>query len=164
MITPDELVEIERIKALKYRYLRFLDLKEWDDLARCFTGDATASYGGGEYAFDGRDAIMEFLRTALGSSSVLTSHKCHHPEIELTGTTSATGVWALEDVVIDPDQAFTLRGAAYYADEYEQRGGAWLIRHTGYKRVYEEIEPRSADLRLVASWWGTGGRSAPPSS
>jgi hypothetical protein len=161
-MTPDELVEIERIKALKYRYLRFLDLKEWDDLARCFTEDATASYGGGEYAFDGRDGIMEFLRGALGSTSVLTSHKCHHPEIELTGTTSATGVWALEDVVIHPDQAFTLRGAAYYSDEYERHDGGWLIRHTGYRRVYEEIEPRSADLRLIASWWGTGGRSVLP--
>jgi hypothetical protein len=26
--------------------------------------------------------------------------------------------------------------------------------------VYEEIEPRSPELRLTASWWGTDGRSS----
>jgi len=32
-MTPQDLVEIEAIKRLKYRYLRCLDLKLWDELA-----------------------------------------------------------------------------------------------------------------------------------
>ena len=38
--------------------------------------------------------------------------------------------------------------------------GRWGIQHTGYKRVYEEIQPRSPDVRMTASWWGTDGRSS----
>ena len=102
-MTPDDLVEIEMIKRLKYRYLRCLDQKLWDEIETCFTPDATARYGGGLYEFEGRDAIMEFLRTSMGATTMLSSHRCHHPEIDLTGPGAATGVWALEDVVILTD-------------------------------------------------------------
>ena len=32
-MTPEDLVEIEAIKQVKYRYFRFLDLKQWDEIA-----------------------------------------------------------------------------------------------------------------------------------
>jgi hypothetical protein len=73
-LNPEDLVEIEAIKRLKYRYLRHLDLKEWDELAECFTDDATASYGGGAYAFSGREEIMSFMRRTMDSRAMLTSH------------------------------------------------------------------------------------------
>ena len=156
-----DLVEFRAIEELKYRYLRCVDLKEWDELAGVFTGDATASYAGGNLTFDGRDAILDFLRSALGTQ--LTSHKCHHPELELTGPDRATGIWALEDVVIDPDAGYTIRGAAYYHDRYRKVGGSWLIEHTGYRRVYEELEmrvpPGEGGASITADWWKTGGRS-----
>lgn len=160
-VTLHDLVEIEAVKRLKYRYLRCLDQKLWDDLEGCFTEGATASYGGGAYELDGRDAIMEFLRTSMGSETMLTSHRCHHPEIDLDGTGSATGTWALDDVVILTDLGLTIRGSAFYEDRYENVDGRWLIAHTGYKRTYEEIFPRSSvdGLRLTADWWATGGRS-----
>ena len=144
------LVDIHEISRLKYRYLRALDQKLWDELEGCFTEDATASYSGGAYGFEGRAAIMGFLREAMGSTSMLTSHKCHHPEIELTGRDSATGVWALDDVVLHLDYDLTIRGAAFYHDRYVKRGGQWLIAHTGYERVYEEMQPRASDIKLTA--------------
>ncbi|HZA87575.1 MAG TPA: nuclear transport factor 2 family protein, partial [Acidimicrobiales bacterium] len=61
-MTPDDLVEIEQIHQLKYRYVRLLDQKRWDELAELFVDDATASYGGGAHQLAGRDAIMGFLR------------------------------------------------------------------------------------------------------
>lgn len=156
--TLGELYDIER---LKYKYLRCVDLKLWDELAECFTDDATASYAGGNLRFEGRDAILDFLRTALASQ--LTSHKCHHPEIDLLGPDQARGVWALEDVVIDAKAGYTIRGAAYYTDDYVKQDGRWLIRHTGYKRVYEELEMRAAPdqggATITADWWATEGRS-----
>jgi hypothetical protein len=161
-VTPEDLVEIELIKRLKYRYLRNLDQKLWDDMESCFTPDATARYGGGLYEFDGRDAIMEFLRTSMGSETMLTSHRCHHPEIDLDGPDRATGTWALEDVVVLTDVAVTVQGAAFYEDRYVKDAAAgWLIAHTGYRRTYEEIMPRASieGLRLTAEWWATGGRS-----
>ena len=159
-MTPDDLVEIALIQQLKYRYVRCIDTKAWHELGGLFTEDATASYGGGATVLSGRGAIMEFLTGAMADESMLTSHKVHQPEITLTGPDSATGVWALDDLVILGSLGMTVRGASFYDDRYAKVDGDWLIAHTGYKRVYEEIEPRSPDLKLTASWWATGGRSS----
>jgi hypothetical protein len=158
-----DLIEVEQIKRLKYKYLRCLDQKLWDEIAECFTPDATAAYSSGKYAFDGAEAIVAFLRQAMGADSFHSSHRVHHPEIELTSATTATGVWALEDVVIDTRFEITIRGAAFYEDEYVKVDGRWKLRHTGYRRTYEEIQPRKdvPGLKLTASWWTRGGRSEP---
>ncbi len=160
-MTPEDLVEIELIKRLKYRYLRCLDQKLWDELEGCFTGDATASYGGGRYELDGREAIMSFLRQSMGSTSMLTSHRVHHPEIDLLGPDEATGTWALEDVVVLIDAGVNVQGAAFYVDRYVKQEEEWRISHTGYRRTYEELLPRASvpGLRLTADWWATEGRS-----
>ena len=57
-----DLHELEAIKRLKYKYLRCLDQKLWDEIGALFTADATCSYSGGKYAFAGRDAggILRF--------------------------------------------------------------------------------------------------------
>jgi hypothetical protein len=161
-MTPEQLVDLELIKRLKYRYIRCLDLKLFDEIGDCFIEPATASYGGGAYTFEGRDAILQFLRSSMGSTSMLTSHKVHHPELELTGSDTASGVWALDDTVLLTDLGLYVRGAAYYTDEYVKVDGDWRIRHTGYKRVFEELVPRPADTTLTASWWDTDGRSSLP--
>jgi hypothetical protein len=155
------LVAIEDICRLKYRYLRCLDQKLWDEIEGCFTDDAVAEYSAGSYRFEGRDAIVGFLRTSMGSEQFLSSHRCHHPEIDFTSDTTATGVWALEDTVVHGEHGVTIQGAAFYNDRYVVADGAWRIAHTGYRRTYEEIFPRASinGLRLTASWWATGGRS-----
>jgi hypothetical protein len=160
-MTPEDLVELEAIKRLKYKYMRCLDQKRWEELATCFTEDATVAYSGGHYAIQGRDAIIEWLRGAMGSESFLSSHRAHHPEIDLTGPTTANGIWALEDTVVLADADFGLRGAAFYTDEYVKDAGEWKIASTGYKRTFEETYRRGdvPSLRLTASWWGTDGRS-----
>ena len=160
-MTPENLVDIEQIKRLKYKYLRCLDQKLWDEMGECFVADATAAYSGGKYSYDGRDAILEFLVKSMGEDTFLSSHRVHHPEIDLVGPTRARGVWALEDVVIETKWEITIRGAAFYEDEYVVRDGRWRILHTGYKRTYEEIQSRkeTPGLRLTASWWATAGRS-----
>jgi SnoaL-like domain len=163
-MTPEDLVELELIKRLKYRYARCLDLKRWDEIASCFTDDAVAAYSGGNYSFEGREAIVEFLRRSMGAETFHSSHKMHHPEIELTGPTTATGVWALDDVVVMTDFQLTIRGCSFYEDEYVKAAGEWRIRRTGYRRVFEEIQPRGnvEGLKLTASWWATDGKSELP--
>ena len=137
-----QLEEIEAIKRLKYRYMRCIDQKLWKEMETCFTPDATSAYSGGKYAFQGRDAIMKFLTESMSRPTFLSSHRVHHPEIELTSATTATGSWALEDWVIDEQHGITIHGAAYYRDEYVKVGGEWKIRHTGYERTFEEMAPR----------------------
>ncbi len=149
-MTPGDLVEIEAIKRLKYRYVRLIDTKGWDELAALFVSDATANYSDGKYSFTGRDAIMAFLRDSMSSANMLTSHKVHQPEIELIGTDTAAATWALDDVVVHLDYSLTIRGAAFYRDEYVKVDGEWRIKHTGYERVYEEMEPRRDDIKLTA--------------
>lgn len=161
-MTPEDLVELRRIEELKYRYLRFVDLKRWEELESLFTPTARAEYGGGAYVFEDRDAIMDFLRATMSSAEVLTSHKCHHPEITLgPDRTEATAIWALDDVVVQQEVGVTIRGAAFYEDIYVKVDGDWLIAATGYKRVYEELYPRASvqGLSVTASYWATEGRS-----
>jgi len=128
------LLAVEEIKQLKYRYLRTLDLKRWDDFAAVLVPEVTADYGEG-LAFGSRDELVAFMRDSLGQRMV-TLHHCHHPEIDVDGD-RATGVWYLEDKVLMPDHRLVLEGAAFYEDRYVRTGEGWRIEHTGYRRTYE---------------------------
>lgn len=150
--------DIEAIKRLKYKYFRSLDRKLWGELSECFTEDATTSYSGGKHTYQGRDAIMNFLSKSL-SPTILSMHHGHHPEIEITGKKTATGVWALHDYVIVTQSNVSLRGASFYHDEYVKVGGEWKIKHTGYERVFEEVWDRgeTRSLRITANMFAPRG-------
>ncbi len=128
------MIAVEEIKQLKYRYLRTLDLKQWDDFAEVFVPEATGDYGEG-LAFGSRDELVAFMRDSLGPQMV-TLHQCHHPEICVDGD-RATGTWYLEDKVLMPEHRLVLEGAAFYEDRYVRTAGGWRIEHTGYRRTYE---------------------------
>jgi uncharacterized protein (TIGR02246 family) len=151
-MTPEDLVEIEAIKQVKYRYLRAVDTRDWDLLASTLTADATCAYSSGKISYQGRDAIVEFLRSSMPAGDMLTSHKVHHPEITLTSPETAEARWGLEDVVIILSAKLTLRGAAFYEDRMVKADGRWQIHHTGYRRLYEETAPRQAET-LTDHWW-----------
>jgi len=144
-----DLQELEAIKRLKYRYMRCVDQKRWGELEEVFTEDATCSYSNGKFEFEGREAIVGFLSGSMDRDTFCSSHRVHHPEIDLTGPDTARGIWALEDTVMEYD--IVLRGAAFYTDEYVKQGGHWRIQHTGYERTFEEIYSRKdlPSLRLT---------------
>jgi ketosteroid isomerase-like protein len=153
-MTADELAEIEAIKQVKYRYLRAVDTRDWDLLETTLTEDATSAYSSGKLSYDGRTAIRQFLTESMPAEDMLTSHKVHHPEIVLTSATTADARWGLEDVVIIQSAKITLRGAAYYEDKMVKENGEWRIRHTGYRRLYEEMSPRGSET-ITDHWWKT---------
>jgi hypothetical protein len=161
-MSVEELVEIEAIKRLKYRYMRCVDMKLWDEMAEVFVPEATVAYSAGRYSYEGRDAIIAWLREGMSSDAFHSSHRVHHPEIDLLAADRATGTWALEDYVIDTRHDIVISGSAFYHDRYVKRDGRWLIEHTGYERVFEQMESRKdrASLRLTASMWTTGGASS----
>jgi bile-acid 7alpha-dehydratase len=150
--------ELEAVKRLKYKYIRCLDLKRWDEIAECFTENARAAYSDGKYSFEGRDEILAFFRQSM-PRELITSHHVHQPEIEFTSDTTATGVWALQDTVIHTGYDITIRGAAFYHDEYVKVGGEWKIQATGYERLFEEMQPRKdvPGLQLTANYWAEDG-------
>lgn len=146
--------DIAAINRLKFRYLRTLDTKSWDEFADTMIPEATATYS--EYLqFESRDAFLAFMRNTLGPH-VITEHRCDHPEIDVDGDT-ATGTWYLADTVLIPGHNMLLRGAAFYSDEYVRcADGCWRISHTGYERTYEVVLSLSdlPSLRLTSSRWG----------
>ena len=152
-----DLVEIEHIRRLKYRYLRCVDLKRWDEIGDVFTEDATADYGtpsaGRPLNLASRDEIVAFLAGSLGND-IITLHSAGQPEIDVDGDT-ATGTWRFEDTVIATQYKVVITGAAFYEDRYRRCGdGAWRITHTGYQRIYEA----SMSLEDLPSWRLTANR------
>ena len=138
----EELRAIEEIRRVKYRYLRCVDLKLWDEIGDTFTPDATVDYGtmvyGKPLKISGRDHIVEFFRTRLGPD-IITVHSAGQPEITVDGH-NATGTWSFEDTVIATEHRVVIKGAAFYTDRYERgEDGRWRIAHTGYVRTYEAM-------------------------
>ncbi|WP_369830031.1 nuclear transport factor 2 family protein [Mycobacterium sp. 1465703.0] len=137
-MTLDDLADIEAIKQVKYRYLRALDTKRWDDFADTLADDVIGDYGssvGEEHRFTNRVDLVNFMRKSLGPA-VITEHRVTHPEITVTGD-EASGVWYLQDRVIVSDFNFMLIGAAFYRDTYRRTEDGWKIAATGYDRTYE---------------------------
>jgi hypothetical protein len=153
-----DLVALEEIRRVKYRYLRCVDLKLWDEMEEVFTPDASADYGTHAVKeslnLRGREEILTYLRENLGPS-IITVHRCGQPEIEIDGD-RATGIWSFEDTVIAMDFKVLIKGAAFYEDTYERGAdGRWRISHIGYTRIYETMNSLddTPSLRFIANKW-----------
>ena len=153
-----DLVALEEIRQVKYRYLRCVDLKLWDEMEDVFTPGASADYGthaaGRDLSLRGRDEIIGYLRENLGPE-IITVHRCGQPEIVIDGD-AATGTWSFEDTVIAMKFRVLIRGAAFYEDTYERGDdGRWRISHIGYTRIYETMNSLddTPSLKFIANKW-----------
>jgi hypothetical protein len=129
--------EHRAIEGLKARYCRTLDLKDWASFRDLFTDDFvsdTTSSGG--TVIEGADEFVAFVRRTLARA--VTVHQVQQPEIEVTSPTTATGVWAMLDVVrFKP--GLTLHGFGHYWETYEKQDGQWRITTSRLTRLREEI-------------------------
>jgi hypothetical protein len=131
--------DLEAIRQLKARYCRTMDTKDWAAMRRVFADDVemdTMASGGG--VVTGADDFMAFLEETL--ADVVTVHHCHTPEIELTSATSASGVWAMEDMLRWPDGT-ELHGYGHYHETYEKIAGDWRIKRCVLTRLRMDITP-----------------------
>lgn len=129
--------DIEAIKQLKARYFRTMDTKRWDEMREVFTDDVTVdttASGGG--VVTGADEFLSFLRDTL--ADVTTVHHGHMPEIELTGPTTATGIWALQDILVWPN-GMRLDGHGHYHETYEKVDGQWRISSSTLTRLHMDM-------------------------
>jgi uncharacterized protein (TIGR02246 family) len=130
--------DIEAIRRLKARYFRTMDTKDWDGMRAVFTDDVvvdTSEAGGG--VVRGADEFMTFLREMLDGT--VTVHQGHMPEIELTSETTATGIWALNDIVIWPN-GVRLDGYGHYHETYVKRARGWLIASSKLTRLHTNLQ------------------------
>ncbi len=135
--------DIEAIKQLKARYFRTMDTKDWDGMRRVFTDDVVmdTSEAGGEVQ-RGADDFVAFLRETLGD--VITVHQGHMPEIELTSDSTATGVWALNDILIWPT-GMRLDGYGHYHETYEKTVDGWKIASSKLTRLHMDFQTPDED-------------------
>jgi uncharacterized protein (TIGR02246 family) len=129
--------DLEAIRQLKARYFRTMDTKNWAEMRQVFTNDAvidTTASGGRVIA--GADEFMDFLRETL--AGVITVHHGHMPEITLTSPSTASGVWALQDMLIWPGGS-RMHGYGHYYETYEKIDGTWLIRSSTLTRLHMEV-------------------------
>ena len=129
--------EIEAIRRLKARYFRLMDTKDWDGMREVFTDDVVidTAEAGGQVA-RGADEFMAFLREALGDA--VTVHQGHMPEIDLTSETTATGIWALNDIIIW-SSGMRLDGYGHYHETYEKSDGEWRIKSSKLTRLHTDF-------------------------
>jgi hypothetical protein len=158
----ETLLAIEEIKRLKYRYMRCVDTKGWEEMETLFIPEATCAYSAGHYSYEGRDEIIGWLKKGMDRDGFHSTHSVHQPEIDFVDDARATGVWKIEDIVVDTDLDIMISGAAFYEDRYVKRDSAWLIEHTGYDRIWEQLESRKdrPSIKLTASMWSSGGASS----
>jgi hypothetical protein len=72
-------------------------------------------------------------------------HHAHTPEIELTSDTTATGVWAMEDMLwwTNADEMEEhLHGYGQYHEEYRSVEGHWLISYRSLTRLRVDATTR----------------------
>jgi uncharacterized protein (TIGR02246 family) len=135
--------DIEAIKQLKARYFRTLDTKDLDGYRRVFTDDVvmdTSASGGG--VIEGIDAFLAFLQEALADA--VTVHQGHMPEIEITSDTTATGIWALHDIIIWPT-GMRLDGYGHYHETYEKGADGWRIKTSTLTRLHADFAVPEAE-------------------
>ena len=147
--TLQELLDIEAIKQLKARYFRLMDLKRWDDWGLVFATDCVMEVPEAEMVNRGRHEIVTNV-----SGSLVGARTCHHghmPEIEITGDSTARGVWAMFDYVefreTDDGVRFGLQGYGHYLEEYAREDGEWRISRIRLERL--RIDPLGAPLQLT---------------
>jgi hypothetical protein len=136
-----KLEDIEAIKRLKYKYFRSIDSADIAALDDLLTDDISVDYKGGSYhwAVRGKDIVLQALKAGFHNRA-LAQHNGHHPEIDVTSSTEATGLWYLADSFIHLDTLVTTIGSALYRDTYVKIGGKWKIATSSYTRIYEMVE------------------------
>lgn len=143
----ERLLAIEDIKRLKARYFRCVDSKDWTGFATIFAPDAHFDISDDVpgCVLTGRDRIVEAASVPL--AQCVTVHHGHCPEIEITSASTASGIWAMEDVLRWPEGSGSpirsLHGYGHYHETYQKIGATWHIQTMKLKRLRVDVEQAS---------------------
>jgi uncharacterized protein (TIGR02246 family) len=129
--------DVEAIKRLKARYFRTMDTKDWEGMRQVFTDDVVVdTTGSGGQIVEGADTFMRYLQSTL--DGVVTVHHGHMPEVEVTGPDTATGVWAMQDILEWPDGR-RMFGYGHYHETYARLEDGWRIATTRLTRLRVDV-------------------------
>ena len=130
--------DIEAIKQLKARYFRLMDTKDWSGMRQVFAPDVhidMEAEGGGVH--DDVESFFTMLEPNM--ANVVSVHHGHMPEIQLTSATTATGIWAMEDMLWfgegGPIPPGHMHGYGHYHESYVKLEGEWRIKSMSLSRL-----------------------------
>jgi hypothetical protein len=142
---------IEEIRRLKAQYWRGVDSADGELVRSILAEDCELDYMGCcTDPVSGIDHMPQMNMVMRGRASwqtgnleeprLVTVHQGHQHEIEVTGATTATGLWSFTDrFFMPPGAPFAhLVGYGYYYDTYENVGGKWLLKTTRIARLRVE--------------------------
>jgi SnoaL-like domain len=145
--------EMEQVRQVGVRYFRLLDAKRWEEFGDLFTvdsvvriaaSDQAASVRGAaaaDHVVKGRDDIVATYSQSL--QGAVTVHHGHLPEVVVTGPTTATAVWQMQDHVEagpgSPLESIDI-GYGYHSGRYEMSGdGRWRIAELLITRSIDDL-------------------------
>ena len=149
-MTMEDLIAIEEIKQLKARYCYYLDMKEWDNFVETLTEDVTIDV---DIAVSTNQRDPKPIPQVKGRSTqrvkiermaaeAYTVHQVHSPMIELTSSTTAKAIWAMEDVI--EKSGFSLHGRGHYRETYRKEAdGKWYIASIHLTRTLVKMSGES---------------------
>jgi hypothetical protein len=146
MTDIERLLAIEDIKRVKSKYFYCLDHQDWAGWKReVFAPDASMDIPEAQKEpVVGIDRIIEWVSFNVGVQ--VSVHHGHMPDIEILSADSATGIWAMEDILHRPKNQphtsgipFTyLHGFGHYHESYVRGPVGWRIKTTRLSRLHLE--------------------------
>jgi hypothetical protein len=119
------LEDLEAIKAFHREDVFFLNNRQWDDMAECFTEDASADI---HSVCSGKEEIRKLFKERISKLNVGKGRDAHfavEPVIRVTGD-KAEGHWLIYILISDPDTGAASRWIQNRYDcKYAKIEGKW---------------------------------------
>lgn len=143
MTDIEKMAAIHEIHALKARYFRTMDTKDWAGHEAVFAPGLVADFRDTGHGSDETQlhhgAAAYVPRLAAMLEGVATVHHGHTPEIEILSADEATGIWAMEDRLwVSPGSSLPFRwlhGHGHYHERYVRLAQGWRIAATRLTRL-----------------------------
>jgi hypothetical protein len=95
----DDLVLMNLIRDRKAKYCRFVDTKQWEDLATLLVEEPRLRFFDTEgallYEFDSTEKWIGVMKDYLKGAQTI--HQVHNSEIEIISDNEVRAIWSMED-------------------------------------------------------------------
>lgn len=147
MTEAEKIAATLEIHAIKARYFRTMDMKDWAGLEATFAPDLVADFrestGEPDESQLTHGAAPYVAKLAPILEHIQTVHHGHMPEITIESPDRATGIWAMEDKLWvqegSPLPFKWMHGYGHYHERYVRIGGEWRIQEIRLSRIRVDV-------------------------
>lgn len=131
------LSDLEDIRRLRHQYWRCVRDKLWGDFLDLFAENGVVDIGG-QVHLEGKKAIEEYYRDVVAPSLGDAFPQGGNEEIDVTGDATATGLWILDNPIVDAAGKTGWRLGFSYEEEYVRENGTWKIGSQKITNIYKQ--------------------------